>query len=169
MCRPAAGVIRRDGVLSPTKLIAAHPCRYGPVLRERDPQAFEQMRLVVGYYDLPQVRGGRDKGADRGTWCPPRNVWQERRQLPSACVGLLSSHAAALLLSCTHTEPAQGAPGTTQHHHHQQHAGEHQSLAAPHAVMWRTSHAGLDLLLTRCVRGWLLLLLLPHTDVAVHT
>lgn len=45
---------------SRTKLFAAHPCRYGPVLRERDPQAFEQMRLVVGYYDLPQVRGGRD-------------------------------------------------------------------------------------------------------------
>lgn len=30
-------------------------CRYGPSLRERDPDAFEQMRLVVGYYDLPQV------------------------------------------------------------------------------------------------------------------
>jgi hypothetical protein len=34
---------------------AAACCRYGPMLRDKDPDAFEQMRLVVGYYDLPQV------------------------------------------------------------------------------------------------------------------
>jgi len=32
--------------------------RYGPALRDVDPAAFEQMRLVVGYYDLPEVTGG---------------------------------------------------------------------------------------------------------------
>lgn len=40
-------------------------CRYGTELRERDPQAFEQMRLVVGYYDLPQVGLGAEGFGDR--------------------------------------------------------------------------------------------------------
>jgi hypothetical protein len=31
-------------------------CRYGPQLRDIDPAAFEQMRLVLGYYDLPENR-----------------------------------------------------------------------------------------------------------------
>lgn len=47
--------------LSPYPIPAptCHPAtlRYGPELRERDPAAFERMRLLLGYYDLPANAG----------------------------------------------------------------------------------------------------------------
>jgi hypothetical protein len=38
--------------------VSCRAVRYGPELRDWSPEAFEQMRLVVGYYDLPQVKQG---------------------------------------------------------------------------------------------------------------
>jgi hypothetical protein len=53
-----------DQALSSLLMLA---CRYGPELRDRDPAAFERMRLVLGYYDLP-------KNAHKARPPPPSHV-----------------------------------------------------------------------------------------------